>query len=208
MAKFAAPLLLVAWALLLGSIGDSYGSQEISITASKPAYTYGESLAFSINVSNVTGQNAVLEIVDRANQSSGPIPVIITKPTSNFTAPFPFYKTSYSPGTYFLKIKYDGEDAMTSFQVVDSGIIAIPPQFKIVAGLWADNQTSTNLFSTHIADLLSSGIFAADNYKVQNMTVVPSWFKSDAKWWSTGAISDNDFGRAVEYLLEAGIMKV
>ncbi|MDE1766710.1 MAG: hypothetical protein KGI27_10635 [Thaumarchaeota archaeon] len=202
-------ILFIATGLLaIGSIGESYGSAQISISASKPVYSYGESLSFSIRVSNVTGDNAVLEIVDQANQSSGPVPTIITKPVSNFTAPFPFYRTTYAPGTYFLKIQYAGASAVTSFQLVDTGNIAIPPQFKEVASSWVQNQTSSRLFGEHIAALVSSGTIKIDGYHEQNVTSIPQWFRNDALWWSNGSISDSDFGHAIEYLIESDIMRV
>ncbi|NHI03541.1 hypothetical protein DYY67_1336 [Candidatus Nitrosotalea sp. TS] len=104
--KFATIFLLATGLLIVGSISESHGLTQISISTSKPVYTYGENLSFLVTVSNVTGSNAVLEIIDQSNQSSGPIPMIITKPTSNFTAPFPFYRTTYATGTYFLKVQY------------------------------------------------------------------------------------------------------
>ncbi|MDE1828943.1 MAG: hypothetical protein KGI25_01340 [Thaumarchaeota archaeon] len=208
MTRFAAILFLATGLFIIGSLGDSFGASQISISTSKPVYTYGESLSFSIKVANVTGDNAILQIVDQANQSSGPIPTVITKQVSNFTAPFPFYRTTYEPGTYYLEIQYDGANAVTSFQIVDNGTIAIPPEFKIVARSWVNNQTTTKLFGEHIADLVNSGVITIDNFQEQNMTVIPSWFKNDASWWSSSSVSDTDFGHAIEYLIKSGIMKV
>lgn len=208
MTRFVLLLFFASAILISGSIGCSYGIDEISISTGKDVYTYGESLSFVVKVSNVTGNNAMLEIVDQSNQSSGPIPTVISKPISNFTAPFPFYRTTYAPGTYFLNISYDGANATSSFQIVDNGTIAIPPQFKIVAGSWAVNQTSSKLFGEHIAEIVSSGIISVSNYQEQNATVIPSWFKNDALWWSEGTVSDNDFGHAIQYLISSGIMKV
>ncbi|MGI0101563.1 MAG: hypothetical protein ACREA7_03085 [Nitrosotalea sp.] len=204
--KFAAMLAIVMVVIFLGLIGTSYASPEISIVTSKPVYQYGDSLSFSITVSNVTGDTAVLEIVDQSNQSSSPIDMTVTKPFSNITAPVPFYKTSFSPGTYFVKIQYAGANAVTSFQLVDSGNIVIPPQFKEVASTWVQNQTTNKVFGENISYLVDSGIIKVDGYHDQNMTSFPSWFKNDALWWSNGSISDNDFGHAIQYLLESKIM--
>ncbi|MDE1866850.1 MAG: hypothetical protein KGI08_03955, partial [Thaumarchaeota archaeon] len=112
------------------------------------------------------------------------------------------------PGTYFIKVQYAGASATTRFQILDTENIAIPPQFKAVAGSWAQNQTSSKLFGENISYLVNSGIIKTNNYHEQNMTVIPSWFKNDALWWSNGSISDYDFGHVVEYLLESNIMKV
>ena len=206
--KFVAMLAIIITVAFLGLIGVSYASSEISIVTSRPVYQYGDSLSFSVTVSNVTGDMAVLEIVDQSNKSSSPIDMIITKPVSNITAPVPFYKTIFAPGTYFVKIQYSGSNATTSFQLVDTGDIVIPPQFKEVASSWVQNQTSNKLFGENIFYLVDSGTIKIDGYHDQNMTAIPSWFKNDALWWSNDSISDNEFGHAVQYLLESKIMIV
>lgn len=206
--KFAVPISIIMATIFLGLIGVTYASPQISVVTSKPVYQYGENLSFSVTVSNVTGDMAVLEIVDQSNRSSSPIDMMITKPVSNITAPVPFYKTTFSPGTYFVKIQYSGSNGTTSFQLIDTGEIVIPPQFKEVASSWVQNQTSDRLFGENIFYLVNSGTIKIDGYHDQNMTTIPSWFKNDALWWSNGSISDNDFGHAVQYLLESKIMIV
>ncbi len=206
--RFSVILVIIMAVTFLGLIDTSYALPQVSVVTSKPAYQYGDNLSFSVTVSNVTGDMAVLEIVDQSNRSSSPIDMIITKPISNITAPVPFYKTTFAPGTYFIKIQYSGSSATTSFQLVDTQNIAIPPQFKIVAGSWYQGQTSNRLFGEHIMELVNSGIIKVNNYHDQNMTSIPSWFKNDAHWWSNGSISDNDFGHAVKYILEYKIMIV
>ena len=206
--KFAVLISIIMTTIFLGLIGVAYASPQISVVTSKPVYQYGENLSFSVTVSNVTGDMAVLEIVDQSNRSSSPIDMMITKPVSNITAPVPFYKTTFSPGTYFVKIQYSGSNGTTSFQLIDTGDIAIPPQFKEVASSWVQNQTSDRLFGENIFYLVNSGTIKIDGYHDQNMTTIPSWFKNDALWWSNGSISDNDFGHAVQYLLESKIMIV
>ncbi|MDE1763151.1 MAG: hypothetical protein KGH88_02770 [Thaumarchaeota archaeon] len=208
MKKLAAITFVIVSIMGLSYAGMSYGTTQVSIATSKPVYRYGDSLSFSVTVSNVTGDMAVLEIVDQSNQSSSPINMAIAKSVSNITAPFPFYRTTFSPGTYFVKIQYAGANATTSFQLVDTGDITIPPQFKEVASSWVQNQTSDRLFGEHIAELVNSGTIKIDGYREQNVTSIPSWFRNDALWWSNGSISDNDFGHAIEYLIEHSIMKV
>ncbi len=202
------PLSLVLAVSLLTLFGAASASPEVQVSTSKQIYQYGDSLSLSISVSNVTGGMAVLEIVDQSNQSSSPVNILITKPVSNITAPVPFYKTTFPPGPYLIKLQYAGSNAVASFRLVDTQNIAIPPQFKVVAISWVQNQTSSRLFGEHIAELLNTGVIKVENYKDQNMTIIPYWFKNDAKWWSEGEISDDDFGHVVEFLIESNIMKV
>src|SRR5579872_3321468 len=141
MERLALAVLVMMSIAVLVPIGISYGSPtQVSIATGKAIYRYCDSLSFSVTVSNVTGDTAVLEIVDQSNHSSSPINMEITKPISNITAPVPFYKTTFPPGTYFVKIQYAGASAVASFQLVDTEDIVIPPQFKVVASSWAQNQ--------------------------------------------------------------------
>lgn len=37
---------------------------------------------------------------------------------------------------------------------------------------------------------------------------IPTWIKTNAKWWSEGTISDSDFISGIQYLIQKGIMKI
>ena len=37
---------------------------------------------------------------------------------------------------------------------------------------------------------------------------IPSWIKNNAKWWSQGAVTDDDFVKGVQYLIQQGIITV
>lgn len=50
----------------------------------------------------------------------------------------------------------------------------------------------------------SSPIAEAQNSEVQ----MPSWFKTNAKWWEEGRISDTEILNAIENLLNQGIIKI
>ena len=39
-------------------------------------------------------------------------------------------------------------------------------------------------------------------------SVIPSWIKNNAKWWSEGKIGDTDFVLGIKYLIEQNIMKI
>src|SRR5579885_405815 len=39
-------------------------------------------------------------------------------------------------------------------------------------------------------------------------TSIPSWIKNNAKFWSEGTITDDDFVKGIQYLIQQGIMKV
>lgn len=36
---------------------------------------------------------------------------------------------------------------------------------------------------------------------------IPDWLRSNAKWWSTGVISDSEFGNGIKYLMDKELIK-
>lgn len=188
--------------------GIAYAFPQISISTGKSSYEYGESLSFTIRVSEITGDIATFEITDQSGQSSTPVYYKISKPVSNITSTFPFYKTTFSPRTYYINIQYSGSNATTSFQIIDTGKVVIPPQFKVVADSWSKGETTNKLFGEHILALIQSGIIKTNNNEENSIIFIPSWFKNDARWWSDGYISDDDFGLAIKYLVNSKIIRI
>jgi hypothetical protein len=41
-----------------------------------------------------------------------------------------------------------------------------------------------------------------------NDSVVPDWVKNNAKWWSDGTISDEDFASGLEFLIKENVIDV
>lgn len=37
---------------------------------------------------------------------------------------------------------------------------------------------------------------------------VPSWLKSNAKWWSTGQLNDSEFATGIKFLMDKGIISI
>ena len=37
---------------------------------------------------------------------------------------------------------------------------------------------------------------------------IPKWIRDNAKWWSEGLISDQDYINGLQYLIQQGILKV
>ena len=37
---------------------------------------------------------------------------------------------------------------------------------------------------------------------------IPNWVKSNAGWWAKGAMTDDDFIKGIQYLIQKGIMKI
>ncbi len=201
-------IILIGILTVFSIVGIAYATPQISISTDRTTYEYGQNLSFTIRVSEVTNDSATFEIVDNSGQSSSPIHVTINKLVSNITAPVPFYKTTFSPGTYYINVQYSGSNATASFQIINTSKTVIPPEFKVVAGSWSKGQTSDKLFAAHIQTLIQYGIIEPNNYPEDNATFIPPWFKTDARWWADGSISDDDFGLAIKYLVDSRIIRI
>ncbi|HXX05872.1 MAG TPA: hypothetical protein VEJ68_03520 [Candidatus Bathyarchaeia archaeon] len=42
----------------------------------------------------------------------------------------------------------------------------------------------------------------------QTTSSIPKWIKNSAKWWSEGTVSDGEFIKSMQYLIQQGILKV
>ena len=72
--------------ILIGSTGlgtSVFAEPQISIIMEKTIYTYCERLVYSIEVSEITGEPAIIHIRDGAGGKSSAIPIPIEKLTKN-----------------------------------------------------------------------------------------------------------------------------
>lgn len=44
--------------------------------------------------------------------------------------------------------------------------------------------------------------------ETKQITSIPEWIKNNAKWWSLTQISDQDFAKGIEYLVQRGIIQI
>ena len=67
------------------------------------------------------------------------------------------------------------------------------------------NMTKYVIISSIVLLLVISNVGIAH---MQNSNTIPSWIKNNAKWWSDGAITDNEYIASLEYLIEHKIIKI
>ncbi len=84
----------------------------------------------------------------------------------------------FPPGTYTLTAIYSG---MTSPEI----------SFKY-SGYEQSNSNLSNTSTTPQPEIVQ----------------IPSWIKTNAKWWYEGTLGDDEFLKGIEYLLQKGIIKV
>lgn len=203
------PTLIIVAALFI-VLQQSFASATLEISTSKQVYEYGDFLSMNFQVSELTGNDIIIQIEDSSGRFSSPINIPID--SLNFTkiAPIPFYKTTFTPGTYHINAKYGEDNATVSFDLIDSGKIAIPNEFKTLVKTWQQGTPTDNDYAGLIRELINDNIINVTNYNNQtNQAVyIPQWFKNSANWWSDDFISDNEFGSSIQYLIQKGIIVI
>ncbi len=187
-----------------------FATPSLTLGTNKQVYEYGDYLVINFQVSELTGDQIVLHIIDASGNSSSPIPIPISKTNTTIVAPVPFYKTAFSPGIYHIDADYSGAKATTSITIVDSGKIAIPSQYKAMITAWPNHLIGTTDYVALIRELIHFDIIKDPNYNEQETSPIhiPSWLKGNAKLWADGTITDNEFGQSIQYLIQKGIVTV
>ncbi len=202
--------ILVIISLITLIIGNQhvFATPSLEISTSKQVYEYGDFLSVSFQVSELTGSQMVLHIMDSSGKTSAPINIDVDKTNNTITAPFPFYKTTFSPGTYTIDAEYAGAKSSISFSLIDSGKIAIPFEYKTVIKTWQQGSPSDKDYTGIIRELVQSGVISIPNYNDQTEIHIPKWFKNNLNLWSNDMISDNELGFAIQYLIQKEILVV
>jgi type VI protein secretion system component Hcp len=88
----------------------------------------------------------------------------------------------------------------------------IPSWIKNNANWFADGSIGESDFTKGIEYMIKTGIMKIPNLPPSSSddleTKVPDWIKKNAKWWADGLITDQDFVKGIQYLVEKGIIKV
>ena len=197
--------------LVICTIPSVYTAPTISIHTDKKIYNYGDFLSFTIEVSEITGESAILHIIDQSGQSSSTIPVPITELKTVVPSPYPFESTVYPQGRYILDIEYSGSSDTTEFELNDSGKIIIPFWVRDFSKYWYNDEISDKEFAKEIEFLIKENIIVVSQSSSQSTVdevKIPNWVKTSTGWWIQGKISDMEFAKSIEYLIKVGIIIV
>jgi hypothetical protein len=89
---------------------------------------------------------------------------------------------------------------------------AIPDWVRGNAEWWAQGAIGDSDFVSGIQFLIKEGIMTIPE-TTQGTTnddsqEIPSWIKNNADWWAQGLISDDDFVKGIQFLIEQGIISI
>lgn len=104
------------------------------------------------------------------------------------------------------------DSIIISFESKSANTVAIPGWIKNNAKWFGDGLIGESDFTKGIEFMIKEKIMNIPNLPPSASGVaqskVPDWIKNNAKWWSDGLISDDDFVKGIQFLVEKGIIKV
>ena len=180
---------------------------DVKITMTSEVFHYGEKLDYTIIVSDVTGDDAVIYIIDSTGMRSPLYSTPISQEETRVIAPIAFDSIIWNDGEYSLELEYSGANDKTSFTIIDDGSIGIPYWINDLAKLW--------LNPPHIPDKeFAKGITYLIEQKVLDVQesgdelYIPEWFKFTTAWWAYGQITDTTYANAIQFLIDEKILVV
>ena len=188
---------------------SAFAEPTVNIVMEKTTYSYCERLFYIIEVSEVTGDPAIIHIKDKSGKGSSAIPIQI----SNLQNPVPslvaFEKEIFPLGKYFVDVEYSGAEFTAEFELVDSDNICIPQAIKQFLVEWLNEKMSDGYLIDAIQKYVDVKLieipFEINEQNIHDIDI-PDWVKNIAFWWIQGGVSDKEFAEVVNYLVNQNII--
>ena len=181
------------------------------ILMEKTSFSYGERLIYTIEVSEVTGDLAIIHLRDESGKGSSAIPISISQLKTEIPSPYPFEKEIFPEGKYFIDLEYSGATYTAEFNLIDLGNVVIPFQTKQIAYSWINNQVSAGIFIDSIQKTVDAEIInlphEIDREHIGDI-YIPDWIRTITIWWLEEKISDETFANSFQYLVNEKIIKI
>ena len=204
-------LILGILAICLITIPNASATPTIQILMDQTTFIYGEKLVYTIEVSEVTGESAIIHIRDESGKGSSAIPIEISELKTEIPSPYPFEKQVFPEGKYFIDLQYSGAEYTAEFNLVDSGNIVIPFQTKQIAYGWVNNEVSGGILIDAIQKTVEKDAinipYIIDRQYLEKI-YIPDWVKIITTWWLEEKISDGTFANAFQHLIDEKIITV
>ena len=211
--KSMIPVKIIFFILLIGSTGtistEVFADPLMSATIEKTIYTYCERLVYTIEVSEVTGDLAIIHIRDGSGGQSTAIPIPIEKLSNLIPSPHPFEKDIFPLGKYFIDIEYSGVTTTLEFDLIDSDNVCISEAMQPVVIRWINGEFTDGMLISGFQNIVDKKLIDIPFEFTENnidSLYVPEWVKSIGKGWIMGIISDQMFTKNLQYLIDEKII--
>jgi hypothetical protein len=198
--------------ILIGSTGvltSAYAEPSVTIIMEKTTYTYCEKLVYSIEVSEVTGEPAIIHIRDGVGGKSSAIPILIEKLSNPIPSLHAFEKDIFPLGTYFIDVEYLGMQTTAEFNLIDSDNMCISEAMQPVVVKWINGEFTDGMLISGFQNIVDKKLIDMPfefTEKNINSLHIPEWVKSIGKGWVMGIISDQMFVQNLQYLIDEKII--
>jgi hypothetical protein len=204
-------ILIISVIFSISIFSTAYATPSVQILMEQSTFRYCEKLFYTIQVSEITGDPAIIHIRDENGTGSSAISIPISNLQNQVPSLVPFEAEVFPLGKYFVDVEYSGAKNSTEFNLIESQNVCIPAWIKQLTYYWVTGQISDNSFRDGIQFLIEKEIIVipktpANMNKVEAQ--IPTWVKTNAAWWIDEKISDNDFSQALQYLIKVGIIIV
>ena len=200
--------------ILIGSTGvltSAYAEPSVTIIMEKTTYTYCEKLVYLIEVSEITGDPAIIHIRDVAGGKSSAIPIPIEKLSNPIPSLHAFEKDIFPLGTYFIDVKYLGIQTTAEFNLIDSDNMCISEVMQPVVVRWINGEFTDGMLISGFQNIVDKKLIDIPfefTEKNINSLHIPEWVKSVGKGWVMGIISDQMFVQNLQYLIDEKIISL
>ncbi len=186
-----------------------HAEPSVSIIMEKTTYSYCEKLFYIIEVSEITGDNAIIHIRDEVGKGSSAIPIPITNLQNPVPSLIAFEAEVFPLGKYFIDVEYSGAEFTAEFNLIDSDNICIPGLIKQFLIEWLNDKMTDgylmDAFQKYVDTKLIDIPFEINDENIREIDI-PDWVKNVGYWWVQGAISDKDFAQVISYLIDENII--
>jgi hypothetical protein len=183
----------------------------VTIVMEKTTYSYCERLFYIIEVSEVTGEPAIIHIRDESGKGSSAIPIEIANLKNPIPSLLAFEKEVFPLGKYFVDVEYAGSKFTAEFNLIDSDNICIPEVIKQFMIEWLNDKMSDgyliDAFQKYVDIKLIDIPFEINDKNIHEIDI-PEWVKNVAFWWVQGGVSDKDFAQMISYLIDENIISL
>ena len=186
-----------------------YAEPTVNIIMDKTTYKYCEKLFYIIEVSEISGDLAIIHIRDETGKGSSAIPIEISKLQNPIPSIIAFEKDTFPLGQYFVDVEYSGSEFTAEFNLIDSDNICIPAVIKQFVIEWLNDKMSDgylmDAFQKYVDVKLIDVPFEINDESILKIDI-PDWVKSVGYWWVQGVVSDKDFAQMLNYLIDEKII--
>jgi len=126
-------------------------------------------------------------------------------------------ENNWEAGSYEVSATYEEKDlGKVTFSLKNlegnESEIQIPQWVKTNAGWWASNQIPDNDFVKGLEYLINAEILKIPQTIQEESETepqqIPSWLRKNAAWWSEGLLSNEEFVKGIQFLIQKNIVKI